>query len=102
MKNIIVVTGASSGMGRDFAKLITKKEQVDEIWVIARREELLISLQTEIETKVVPIRIDLTDRNEIKEKYVKRLEEEKPNIKVLGCCAGFGRFEHYTNVPLET
>ena len=45
MKNIIVVTGASSGMGKDFVKQIEKKEKVDEIWVLARREDRLLALK---------------------------------------------------------
>ena len=66
MKNIIVVTGASSGMGRAFAKRIVKKEKVDEIWVIARREHLLEELKDEItECKVVPIKIDLREKEQI-------------------------------------
>ncbi len=45
MKNIIVVTGASSGMGREFAIQITRKIRADEIWVIARRKEQLDELK---------------------------------------------------------
>ena len=40
MKNIIVVTGASSGMGKEFLVQILEKEpNIDEIWVIARDEK---------------------------------------------------------------
>lgn len=103
MKNIIVVTGASSGMGREFAKQIVVKEHVDEIWVIARRLDKLEELKDEIkECEVVPISIDLSNFEEIKEKYQKKLEEEQPNIKVLGLCAGFGKFAHYEKVDLDT
>lgn len=103
MKNIIVVTGASSGMGREFAKQIVKKENVDEIWVIARRLDKLTELETEItECKVVPLSIDLSSYEDIKDIYMKKLEEEKPNIKVLGLCAGFGKFAHYEKVDLDT
>ncbi|MCR5564379.1 MAG: SDR family NAD(P)-dependent oxidoreductase [Gammaproteobacteria bacterium] len=102
-KNIIVVTGASSGMGRAFAKKIVKKEKVDEIWVIARRLNLLEELKDEItECKVVPLQIDLRDKTQINEVYKKRLEEEKPVIKVLGCCAGFGKFAHFEKIDLQT
>ena len=38
MKKIIVVTGASSGMGKEFVLQISRKVTVDEIWVIARSE----------------------------------------------------------------
>ena len=103
MKNIIVVTGASSGMGRAFAKKIVKKEKVDEIWVIARRIDKLNELKEEIkECEVIPISIDLSSYDDIKNVYMKKLEEEKPNIKVLGLCAGFGKFAHYEKVDLDT
>ena len=103
MKNIIVVTGASSGMGREFAKQIVKKEKVDEIWVIARRLDKLTELESEItECKVIPLSIDLSNYDDIKAIYMKKLEEEKPNIKVLGLCAGFGKFAHYEKVDLDT
>ena len=52
MKEIIIVTGASSGMGREFAMQIEKKYQVDEIWVIARRKERLECLKEKLQTKV--------------------------------------------------
>ena len=43
--NIAVITGASSGMGRDFVYAIDKEFTLDEIWVIARREERLLELK---------------------------------------------------------
>ena len=36
---IAVITGASSGMGLEFAKAIDTEETLDEIWLIARRRE---------------------------------------------------------------
>ena len=39
MKEIIIVTGASSGMGREFAMQIEKKYQVDEIWVMLEEKK---------------------------------------------------------------
>jgi short-subunit dehydrogenase len=101
MKNIIVVTGASSGMGKDFVKQIEQKEKVDEIWVLARREDRLIELQTEVQTKIVPIGIDLSDMEQIKV-YKQKLEEECPNVVLLANCSGFGKFDHFENIPLET
>ena len=41
---IAVITGASSGMGREFAKGIDAEERLDEIWLIARRRERLEEL----------------------------------------------------------
>ena len=35
---IAIITGASSGMGRQFVLQLSKAEKFDEIWVIARRK----------------------------------------------------------------
>ena len=41
---IAVITGASSGMGREFVYALDRDEVFDEIWVIARRRERLEEL----------------------------------------------------------
>lgn len=93
MKNVIVITGASSGMGKQFAVQISKLENVDEIWAIARDSALLEELKDSIELHVVPLTLDLTLGNDI-EAYKNKLAEEKPNVKILVNSAGFGKFEH--------
>ncbi|MBE5764360.1 MAG: SDR family NAD(P)-dependent oxidoreductase [Clostridiales bacterium] len=98
--DIIVVTGASSGMGREFALQICKKEKADELWVIARRFDRLQELAEAVPIKIRPIELDLTDFDAIK-KYADLLEEYKPNIKILANCAGFGKFEHYENIDTK-
>ena len=101
MKDIIVVTGASSGLGKEFVLQIVNKKKVDEIWVIARRLDRLQELCNLINVKIVPLEIDLTNFNDVK-KYREKLKEEKPNIKILANCAGFGKFAHYETVSTET
>ena len=61
MKKIAVITGASSGMGRDFVRLIDKHESFDEVWVIARRLDRLESLGEECPFPTRAIALDLTD-----------------------------------------
>ena len=52
---IAVVTGASSGMGREFAVQVSKLyRNLDEIWVVARRTERLEELKKKL---TVPVRI---------------------------------------------
>ena len=82
MKKIAVVTGASSGMGREFALTLEKHVKVDEIWAIARTEKALAELgkQTEIPVKVVSM--DLTDPESFT-KYEQLLQEEQPEISLL-------------------
>ena len=102
MKRIIVVTGASSGMGREFALQICRRVQADELWALGRNQQRLEELQDQVDAKVVPIALDLTDRKEVKEKFVSRLEEENPRVLILGNCAGFGKFDHTENLDADT
>ncbi len=48
MKRVIIVTGASSGLGREFALQLSRGRKADEIWLIARRKEKLDALASEI------------------------------------------------------
>lgn len=98
--NIAVITGASSGMGRDLLFALEKEFKFDEIWAIARREERLAELQDKVTTKIRPIPLDLTDEASY-EKYKSMLEAEKPNVTLLLNCSGFGQFGHIENVPLS-
>lgn len=98
--NIAVVTGASSGMGREFVLQLTKYVNVDEIWVIARREEALKELQSLVTTKIRPLILDLCNEKSFEE-YKGILEREKPKVKLLVNAAGFGQFGKFDSIPLE-
>ena len=50
-KNIAIVTGASSGLGKEFVKLLSAKKGLDEIWIISRNEEKLKKIQKTIRRK---------------------------------------------------
>lgn len=41
MKNIAIVTGASSGFGKEFVKLFVRRKDIDEVWIISRNEDRL-------------------------------------------------------------
>ena len=47
-ERLAIVTGASSGMGKEIACLLAKREDVDKILLIARREDRLRDTATEI------------------------------------------------------
>lgn len=100
-KKIIIVTGASSGMGKEFLLQISEKEKVDEIWAIARRRERLNDLAKVVDTKIKVLPLDLSLDTDLK-KYKNQLEKEKPEIVILANCAGFGKFDHTENIDLET
>lgn len=70
MKTIAIITGASSGLGKEFTKQISEKKLYDEIWIIARRHEKLIELADEINNsmnfKVIkPVPMDISNDNSI-------------------------------------
>ena len=72
---IAVITGASSGMGREFVKQIDAAETFDEIWVIARRKERLEELAAECKNKIRPLSLDLMKQESFDE-YKTLLEAE--------------------------
>ena len=97
---IAVITGASSGLGREFVKQVSKKEKFDEIWVIARRKEALESLQKEVKAKLRPISLDLKNQESFVI-YKELLKKEKPEVALLANIAGYGKFGRYDQIPLE-
>ena len=91
MKKTAVVTGASSGMGREFVRQIAGKYPwLEEIWAIARRAEELEKLKEEIqEVFIRPLPLDIS-RMEDREMLNGLLEKEKPEILFLVNAAGMG------------
>ncbi len=98
--NIAIVTGASSGMGREFVLQLSQYVQVDEIWAIARREQALEELKAQTNIPVRPIPLDLTDPASFTA-VAELLETEKPNIRLLVNAAGFGKFGAYHKVSIQ-
>ena len=89
MKNIAIITGASSGLGVEIYKEI-QKEALDEIWIIARREDRLNKIKNDfgsITTKVIPMDITLNESMMVLEGFLK---DEDYNVKFLFNNAGFG------------
>ena len=97
---IAVVTGASSGMGREFVKQLDAACEFDEIWVIARRRDRLESLANEVRSKIRPICLDLSVRESFNE-YAALLAEEKPEVSVLVNGSGFGKFGPFSEMDLD-
>jgi len=98
---IAVITGASSGMGREFVFALDADEHFDELWVIARRAERLAELQSRCRAKVRPIPLDLCQRESF-DAYADLLARYKPEIAVLVNAAGFGLFGTFTEMDLNT
>ncbi len=90
MKNIVIITGASSGMGMEFAKQLDKKLiNVDEFWLVARRKERLEKLDFLLHHQCRLFDVDLMKEDEVK-RIEDALNEKKYRIRMLVNCAGFG------------
>ncbi len=89
-KKVAVITGASSGMGREFAKLIDRELTcIDEIWLIARRRDRLEEVRDEIHKPSLIICSDVSE-DSFADYYRKMLKQERAGIKLLINCAGYG------------
>ena len=97
---IAIVTGASSGMGREFVRQLSGYETVDEIWAVARRAEALEALKSEVSTPVRPVVLDLL-KPESFDTLRAMLEAERPDLRLLVNAAGFGKFGSFDKIPLE-
>ena len=94
-----LITGASSGIGRDMARILAKLNY--NLILVARNEDGLTKIKNELETENNKINITIypMDLN-IKENCYKLYENEK-NIDVLINNAGFGLFGEFAETDLE-
>ena len=105
-KKVIIVTGASSGMGRELCRIIAKRYKVDaEFWLIARRRERLIELSGELSALGKGSRI--LDMDLLSETAFERLslllKEEEPKVMLLINASGFGKLGRFSDMdPSET
>lgn len=99
-KQIAIVTGASGGLGKEFAKLLAADPEVSEIWVIARSREKLEQAARESEGQIRIFPMDLTDRESTK-RIAAELEKSGTAVKYLINNAGFAKFCSYDDISVE-
>lgn len=100
IKRIAIVTGASSGIGKEFAYILAKDDTIDEIWAIARNRQRLSELKQSLSDKIRVFSMDLTDRKNI-DVIQNLLYNENPDIKYLINSAGFAKFCDYADISKE-
>lgn len=110
MKMIAVVTGASSGLGSEFARQIDALGEVNQIWLIARRRERLEEVAAQLRAQARVLSADLSTREGISE-VARSLAQANEAAAVSGeggvfvrylvNAAGFGKIGSYRDIPLE-
>ncbi|MGI6053850.1 MAG: SDR family NAD(P)-dependent oxidoreductase [Clostridium sp.] len=97
---IAIVTGASSGMGRETAiQLADRFAGLSEIWLIARRRERLLDLERILPVPCRILPLDLTDER-ARDELSKELAAVKPDVKILVNASGFGKIGRVEQIPL--
>lgn len=92
MKTIAIVTGASSGIGKEFFLSLTQREDApEEIWVVARNADRLNELRACTEIPLRVFALDLSKDGAVN-KIAEALRETPTCIRYLICASGFGRF----------
>ena len=88
-----LITGASSGIGRDIARELSKRGY--DLVIVARREDKLVTLKEELKTNVDIICMDISSVENCVELYNK-----VGQIDMLVNNAGFGVFGEFTETDL--
>ena len=87
---IAVVTGATSGMGREMVLQLSDHFPFDEIWVIGRRMERLKELQKQTRITLRPFCLDLSRKEDL-QVLDQALKEAGGEVKFLVNAAGYGK-----------
>lgn len=95
---IAIVTGATGDIGEEFVKSLLS--ETDQVWAVGRSENKLTSLKEKYGDKIVPVRVDLSDRDDIFS-FCRKIESGKPEIKYLVNNAGVAKMKPVSEFTLE-
>ena len=110
MKQIAIITGASSGIGEEFTRQVCAKYDYDEIWIIARREEKLRLLADQLNKEkgrqlVRPVVMDVAGKSGVENLKTFIESESKANgelkIGLLINNAGFGTYGPFAETSIN-
>ena len=92
----VLITGASSGIGKDMARVMAKK--ADELVLVARNVEKLEEIKKELEKDA---KIEIIFKDLSIEENCKEIHNQVQNVDILINNAGFGDCGNFTKTSLE-
>ena len=95
--SVAIITGASGGIGSEFARQLNQLGVIDEFWFVARNESRMQALADELGVTAKIISADLTTMDGIN-KVRTALEEEKPSVSFLVNASGFGNYGAFDEI----
>ena len=95
---IAVITGATGDIGEEFVRKLIS--EVDSVWAVGRNENKLAALRDSYGNKIIPVKADLSDREELSG-FCRKIESEKPIIKYLVNNAGVAKMKPVSEFSLE-
>lgn len=98
-KQTIIITGASSGLGKEYLKQLLQDTSMQEYWIIARRKEILQEIAQQ-DSRIIPLPLDLTKKEDFK-LFIHHLDETKPNIRMLINNAGMGKIGSLDSISMD-
>lgn len=97
MQKIAIITGADSGLGREYTQRIAEDPNIDEVWALAKTPARLQRLVQDFGQRIIPVQIDLTDPGQLAD-FHRRLTAEQPQIFWLINNAGSGKFGPFEKI----
>ena len=95
--SVAIITGASGGIGSEFARQISRLDGIDELWLIARNTDKMHALGRELGLKTRVIGADLTTGEGI-DAVRSALCEAKPKVRFLVNASGFGNYGAFDEI----
>lgn len=99
--SVAIITGASSGIGKEFALQMKNISDITEFWLIARREDKLNELANELQKNCKILPLDLSTKKGLTE-YLNILKNNMPKVKYLVNAAGYGKYGDFNVVDTKT
>lgn len=99
--NVIVITGASSGIGMEFAmQMDSWFSSIDEFWLVARSREKLTEVAGVLQHKTRIFAMDVTDKEKLNQ-LEQTLREKQAVVRILINCAGYGVMGPFASLDRE-